>query len=52
LDEPTTGLDIRSRHRLGYILTEMKRDHQTGIIMVSHEPDFIQSYADRELVMG
>jgi energy-coupling factor transport system ATP-binding protein len=51
LDEPTTGLDIRGRHSLGHILTEMKRDHQTGIIMVSHEPDFIQSYADRELVM-
>ena len=51
LDEPTTGLDIRSRRRLGELLTEI-RDTGKGVIIVSHERRFCEKYTDRELRMG
>jgi ABC-type cobalamin/Fe3+-siderophores transport system ATPase subunit len=52
LDEPTTGLDIYRRKTLGDILHKVRRELNCGIVLVSHEADFIARYADRELVMA
>ena len=50
LDEPTTGLDVRSRRKLGEYLTEI-RNSGRGVIIVSHERQFCEKYTDRELRM-
>ena len=52
MDEPTTGLDMRSRAQLGELLTDIKQTRGAGIILVSHDSGFIAKIADRELVMG
>ncbi|HAL74226.1 MAG TPA: ABC transporter ATP-binding protein [Clostridiales bacterium] len=52
LDEPTTGLDLRTRHDLGRLLVSLARQSSAGIVVVSHERDFIKAYADREVVCG
>jgi len=51
LDEPTTGLDIYRRRELGGILCKLRQDTGCGIVLISHEPDFIAKFSDRELVM-
>ena len=52
LDEPTTGLDEHRREDLGHMLLELRQEFNCGIVFVSHEADFIASYADRELVIA
>ena len=51
LDEPTTGLDMRRRGELGEMLSKLCRESGCGIVLVSHEADFIARYCDRELVL-
>ena len=51
LDEPTTGLDHRRQCELGEMQSELRQELKCGIVLVSHEVDFIARYADRELVM-
>ena len=52
LDEPTTGLDARRQRELGELLRDLRNKLNCGIILVSHEVDFIDRFADRELVMA
>ena len=52
LDEPTTGLDMRSREQLGELLLRIRESSGTGIVIVSHDVGFVAGYADKELVMG
>ena len=49
LDEPTTGLDVYCRHKLGDLLARLRQNLNCGVIFVSHERKFIEKYADREL---
>jgi len=51
LDEPTGGLDVRRQRELGDMLTKLRNELNCGIILVSHEKDFIDHYADRKQVM-
>ena len=51
LDEPTTGLDAMRRLELGGLISELRRELDCGVILVSHEAEFIARYADREVVM-
>lgn len=46
LDEPTKALDSFFKSKLGKILTKLKEDGKT-IIMVSHDIEFCANYADR-----
>lgn len=48
LDEPTGGLDLRSRRILGQLLRELA-DDGCGVVMISHEKDFIRRWADAEV---
>jgi energy-coupling factor transport system ATP-binding protein len=52
LDEPTAGLDVRRQRELGDMLSKLRRERSCGIIIVSHETDFVARFADRELVMS
>ena len=51
LDEPTGGLDIRSRRELGLLLQNLAQNNNCGIIFISHERDFIRRWANRELIL-
>jgi len=51
LDEPAAGLDMHRRQELGNMLLKLRQEYNCGIMLVSHEQDFIARYADRELVM-
>ncbi|NLK51532.1 MAG: ABC transporter ATP-binding protein [Syntrophomonadaceae bacterium] len=46
LDEPTTGLDIYRCKLLGDYLLRIKEDGY-GVIFVSHQAKFIETYADK-----
>jgi len=50
LDEPTTGLDIYRRKLLGDYLLRIKKDGY-GVIFVSHQGRFMETYADRIIRM-
>jgi len=51
IDEPTTGLDFRSSHRVMEALKELKRRGHT-IIVITHDMRLVAEYADRLIVMG
>lgn len=51
LDEPTSGLDMEGRKELGNLLRELC-ENSHGVIFVSHEQAFIDTYATREWVIG
>ncbi len=45
LDEPTKGMDIQSKERLGTIFEKLKQSGVT-LVMVSHDLDFCAKYSD------
>ena len=51
IDEPTTGLDFRSSHRVMEAIKELKRRGHT-IIIITHDMRLVAEYADRLIVMG
>lgn len=51
LDEPTTGIDPKSRDDLYQLLRHLAHDHRITIIMVSHDTDSIAQIADRIVVV-
>lgn len=46
LDEPTSGLDAGSREALLRLL-QARRNERSGVLMVSHDLDFVMELADR-----
>ncbi|MDD3350650.1 MAG: ABC transporter ATP-binding protein [Eubacteriales bacterium] len=50
LDEPTTGLDPKRIETLGTLLEEL-REQGTGILLISHNREFVNGIADRILVL-
>ena len=50
LDEPTAGLDPRGRDEILGLISEMKRELNMTIILVSHSMDDVARYVDR--IMG
>jgi len=50
LDEPTSSIDMRARRALGELLRDIAAEGR-GVIFVSHERSFIESFATRELVL-
>ena len=52
MDEPTSGLDVRRQAELGDMLVKLRIETRCGIVIASHEIDFIDRYADRELVIA
>ncbi len=51
LDEPTTGVDPKSRQELYQLLRHLSHDHGITIIMVSHDTESLADIADRIIVV-
>ena len=51
LDEQMAGLDPRGRREILTLIESLRRDFQTGIVMVSHSMDDVAMYADRIAVL-
>ncbi len=51
LDEPTTGLDSRRKKTLGEMLRKLT-SQDVGILLISHDRDFVREYATNTIVMA
>lgn len=51
LDEPTASLDIYRKRLLGELIKKIHKETKTGIIVISHDRDFIEEYTTQELKM-
>lgn len=49
LDEPTTGMDDQSRQEFYRLLRHSAHQHQKSILMITHDHEDIQAYADRHI---
>lgn len=49
LDEPTTHLDVETQSNLLEMLRRLHRHHRTAMIVVSHDPDLLPSFAGHTL---
>jgi ABC-2 type transport system ATP-binding protein len=47
LDEPTTGLDPRSKRDVQMFVREVQRDHDTTILLTTHDMDEAEALCDR-----
>lgn len=52
LDEPSAGLDPRSRNRVFQEILELHRTRKIAIVLVTHSMDEAAKYADRLLVVN
>lgn len=52
LDEPTTGRDYRECTEIMEYVTQLNREKQVTVLMVSHDMELVQSYAQRVLVLS
>ncbi len=52
LDEPTVGIDLKSRKEIGAYLKKLAADQGAMIIYISHDMDEITSLCDRILCIG
>jgi len=48
-DEPTTGMDEKSRTQFYELLQHNAHDHGKAILMVTHEHEEVKQYADRHI---
>jgi energy-coupling factor transport system ATP-binding protein len=51
LDEPTASLDYERRRQLGEQLLRVRDELSCSVIIISHDRDFVDSYADGVVVM-
>lgn len=51
LDEPTTALDASVQSEIIAILDDLRRSHQTGILLISHDIDLVKRCCERVAVM-
>ncbi len=52
LDEPTTGVDLRSSRRIFELLDRLHKEKGFGICMVTHDLNFVWKYIDRVILLG
>lgn len=50
-DEPTTALDMTVQRQVLDLLEEIRRDHGTALLLISHDVSVVSSICDRVLVM-
>lgn len=51
MDEPTTALDASVQAEIIAILDDLRRDHKTSILLISHDINLIRRSCDRVAVM-
>ena len=49
LDEPTTGMDEKSRHDFYELLQHEAHTHHKGILMITHDHEDVSEYIDRHI---
>jgi ABC-2 type transport system ATP-binding protein len=47
LDEPTTGLDPRSKREVQEFILEVRRDHDTTVLLTTHDMNEADALCDR-----
>lgn len=52
LDEPTTGLDPRSKREVQAVIEELRRDHGTTILLTTHDMLEADALCDRIAIMN
>ncbi|MEG1501122.1 MAG: ABC transporter ATP-binding protein, partial [Clostridiales bacterium] len=52
LDEPTSSLDLYRRQMLGEYLQDICAQSGCGIIIISHDENFVQSYCHDIFMMS
>ena len=52
LDEPTAGLDPRGRDEIYQLITELHRQRNITVIIVSHSMEDMANFVDRLIVMN
>ena len=50
-DEPTTSLDLTIQYEIIKLINEMRRNHNTAVVLVSHDLNMISKIADDLVVM-
>ena len=50
-DEPTTALDVTVQAQIMELLANINREHQTAVMLVSHNIGLVSQNCDRALVM-
>lgn len=51
LDEPTTGQDRTTLYGLLSLLSRLNKEHNTTIVMITHDMEIVPEFADRLIVM-
>jgi len=52
LDEPASGIDIGGEKNFFQLISHIHKKHGTTIVMVSHEIDFVYSFADQVICVN
>lgn len=50
-DEPTTALDVTTQAQILTLLRQLNKNHQTGILFITHDLSVVAELADRVIVM-
>lgn len=51
LDEPTSDLDPAGKEEVVYALRRLRDEYKATVVMVEHEPELIEEFADRLIVL-
>jgi len=52
LDEPTTGVDLKSSKKILELLNRLHKDENFGICMVTHDINSVWDYVDKVILLG
>jgi microcin C transport system ATP-binding protein len=50
-DEPTTALDVSLRGQILDLLSDLQREHDLAVLLITHDLPMVRRFADRVLVM-
>src|SRR3546814_6653578 len=50
-DEPTTALDVTTQAQILRLMKDLQRDHDTGVLFITHDFGVVAEIADRVVVM-
>ncbi len=51
-DEPTAGVDVSAEKTIYDLLNELKTKENLTILLISHDSEIVEKYADKKLVLG